>query len=153
MIPASFKIRIPSASFVPSILTALGFNTSFIKCFGNGAGLVMATLDLVHHFGGKPANFLDVGGGGDVEITKKALLLVMSKRSVKAVLLNILGGLTRCDIVSQALIEALNESSIKKPIAVRMMGTNEAEGNQMLHQAGIDSYPNMEKAIEEILKL
>ncbi|MBA7615785.1 Succinate--CoA ligase [GDP-forming] subunit beta [subsurface metagenome] len=124
-----------------------------IGIVGNGAGLVMATLDLVHVFGGKPANFLDVGGGGNVDITKRGLLLVMSKPEVKAVLVNILGGITRCDIVAQALIEALNESSAKKPIAVRMMGTNEAEGNQMLHQAGIDSYPNMEKAIEEILKL
>jgi succinyl-CoA synthetase beta subunit len=124
-----------------------------IGIVGNGAGLVMATVDLVHVFGGKPANFLDVGGGGNVDITKRGLLLVMSKPEVKAVLVNILGGITRCDIVSQALIEALNESSVKKPIAVRMMGTNEAEGNQMLYQAGIDSYPNMEKAIEEILKL
>lgn len=124
-----------------------------IGIVGNGAGLVMATVDLVHVFGGKPANFLDVGGGGNVDITKRGLLLVMSKPEVKAVLVNILGGITRCDIVSQALIEVLNESSVKKPIAVRMMGTNEAEGNQMLHQAGIDSYPNMEKAIEEILKL
>jgi len=124
-----------------------------IGIVGNGAGLVMATLDLVHHFGGRPANFLDVGGGGNVDITKRGLLLVMSKPKVKAVLVNILGGITRCDIVAQALIEALSESSVKKPMAVRMMGTNEAEGNQMLHQAGINSYPNMEKAVEEVLKL
>jgi len=124
-----------------------------IGIIGNGAGLVMATLDLVNLFGGKPANFLDVGGGGDVDITKRGLLLVMSKLEVKAVLINILGGITRCDIVAQAIIEALNESSVKKPIAVRMMGTNEVEGKQMLHQAGINSYPNMEKAVEEILKV
>ena len=77
----------------------------------------------------------------------------MSKPEVKAVLVNILGGITRCDIVAQAVIEALNESSTKKPIVVRMMGTNEEEGIQMLHQAGIYTYPNLEKAIEEILKL
>ena len=124
-----------------------------IGIIGNGAGLVMATLDLVNLFGGKPANFLDVGGGGDVDITKRGLLLVMSKLEVKAVLINILGGITRCDIVAQAVIEALNESSVKKPIAVRMMGTNEAEGKQMLQQAGINSYPNMEKAVEEVLKV
>ena len=76
----------------------------------------------------------------------------MSKPEVKAVLVNILGGITRCDIVAHAVIEALNESSVKKPIAVRMMGTNEAEGNQMLHQAGINSYSSMEQAVEEILK-
>ncbi len=124
-----------------------------IGIVGNGAGLVMATLDLVDHFGGKPANFLDVGGGGNVDITKRGLLLVMSKPEVKAVVVNILGGITRCDIVAQAVIEALNEARVKKPIAVRMMGTNEEEGNQMLRQAGINSYPNMEKAVEEILKV
>jgi len=123
-----------------------------IGIIGNGAGLVMATLDLVHHFGGKPANFLDIGGGGNVDITKRGLLLVMSKPTVKAVLVNILGGITRCDIVAQALIEALNESSVKKPIAVRMMGTNEAEGKRMLDEAGINSYPDMETAVEEVLK-
>jgi len=124
-----------------------------IGIIGNGAGLVMATLDLVNHFGGRPANFLDIGGGGNLETTKKGLLLVMSKPEVKAVLVNILGGITRCDIVAQAIIEALNESTVKKPIVVRMIGTNEEEGQQMLQQAGIYTYPNMEKAVEEILKL
>ncbi|MFC1862276.1 ADP-forming succinate--CoA ligase subunit beta [Chloroflexota bacterium] len=124
-----------------------------IGIIGNGAGLVMATLDLVSHFGGRPANFLDAGGGGDVDITKKALLLVMSKPEVKAILLNILGGITRCDIVAQAVIEAFNKSNTKKPIVVRMMGTNEEEGTRILNEAGINIYPNLEKAIQEILKL
>ena len=124
-----------------------------IGIVGNGAGLVMATLDLVHYFGGNPANFLDVGGGANVDMNKRALLLVMSKPEVKAVLVNILGGITRCDLVAQGIIEALNESRVKKPIAVRMMGTNEEEGKQMLRQAGINSYPNIEKAVEEVLKL
>jgi succinyl-CoA synthetase beta subunit len=124
-----------------------------IGIVGNGAGLVMATLDLVQHFGGKPANFLDVGGGGDVDITKRGILLVMSKPEVRAIFVNILGGITRCDIVAQAVIEALNEAKVKKPIVVRMMGTNEAEGKRMLDEAGIGSYPNLEKAIEEVLKL
>ncbi len=123
-----------------------------IGVIGNGAGLVMATLDLVQYFGGKPANFLDVGGGGNVDITKGGLLLVMSKPEVKAVVVNILGGITRCDIVAQAVIEALNESSVKKPVVVRMMGTNEAEGTQMLHRAGISTYSNMEEAVESVLK-
>jgi len=124
-----------------------------IGIVGNGAGLVMATLDLVHHFGGKPANFLDIGGGSNIDITKRGLLLVMSKPEVKAVLVNILGGITRCDIVAQAIIEAVNESSTKKPIAVRMMGTNEAKGKQMLDEAGINSYANMETAVEEVLRV
>ena len=124
-----------------------------IGIIGNGAGLVMATLDLVNLFGGKPANFLDVGGGGDVDITKRALLLVISKLEVKAVLINILGGITRCDIVAQGIIDALNESAMKKPIAVRMIGTNEEKGIQLLHQAGIHVYSDMEGAAEEVLKL
>jgi len=123
-----------------------------IGIIGNGAGLTMATLDLVHVFGGKPANFLDTGGGR-VEIIKKAVLLVMSKPEVKAVVINILGGITRCDLVARGIVEGLNESAIKKPIAVRLMGTNEEEGAQILHQAGVHIYPSMEEAIREALKL
>ena len=120
---------------------------------GNGAGLVLATLDLGHHFGGRPANFLDIGGGGNVDITKRGVLLVMSKPEVKAVLVNILGGITRCDIVAQGVVAALNESAIKKPIAVRLMGTNEEAGVRILHQAGVHTYSNMEEAVGEVLKL
>jgi len=124
-----------------------------IGIIGNGAGLVMATLDLVQVFGGRPANFLDIGGGAQVEIIKNGVVLVMSKPEVKAVLINILGGITRCDLVAQGVIEGLKESSVKKPIAVRMMGTNEKEGEAILRQAGIGSYSNMEEAAEAVLKL
>ncbi len=122
-----------------------------IGIIGNGAGLVMATLDLVHLFGGKPANFLDIGGGAQAEVVKQALMLVMSKPEVKAVLVNILGGITRCDLVAQGVVTALGESEIKKPIAVRMMGTNEEEGTRILSKAGINSYPNLEEAIKKVL--
>jgi succinyl-CoA synthetase beta subunit len=124
-----------------------------IGIIGNGAGLVMATLDLVHLFGGKPANFLDIGGGAQADIIKSGVLLVMSKPEVRAVLINILGGITRCDIVAQGVIDALGEAAVKKPIAVRMIGTNEEEGTRMLHQAGIHAYPNMEWAVEQVLKM
>ena len=124
-----------------------------IGVVGNGAGLVMATLDVIDHFGGKPANFLDIGGGGSLGTPKRGVLLVMSKPAVRAVLVNILGGITRCDIVAQAVIEALAEAPEKKPVVVRMMGTNEAEGNRMLKEVGIDSYPNMEAAIQAILEI
>ncbi len=77
----------------------------------------------------------------------------MSKPEVKAVLINILGGITRCDLVAQGVVEGLKESSVKKFIAVRMMGTNEKEGEEILRQAGIGSYPNMEEAAEAVLKL
>lgn len=124
-----------------------------IGIVGNGAGLVMATVDLVKYFGGEPANFLDIGGGGNIDITRRGILLVMSKPKVRAIVLNILGGITRCDIVAQAVIEALEQSPQKKPVVVRMMGTNEEQGKRMLDEAGIKSCPNMEEAIEQALKL
>jgi succinyl-CoA synthetase beta subunit len=124
-----------------------------IGIIGNGAGLVMATLDLVQLFGGKPANFLDIGGGARVEVIRKAVTLVMSKPEVRAVLLNILGGVTRCDIVAQGVIDALNESEVKKPLAVRMIGTNEEAGTRMLQKAGVHTCSSMEEAISEVLRL
>ena len=124
-----------------------------IGIIGNGAGLVMSTIDLVQLLGGRPGNFLDIGGGAQTEIIKRGVILVMSKPEIRVVLINILGGITRCDIVAQGIIEGLNESSLKKPIVVRMMGTNEEEGAQILHQAGINTYPNIEEAVVEVLKL
>ena len=101
-----------------------------IGIVGNGAGLVMATMDLIRLHGGEPANFLDIGGGAQAEVIRKGLTLVMSKPEVKAVLINVLGGITRCDEVARGVIEALNGTGTKKPIAVRMMGTNEKEGTR-----------------------
>ena len=124
-----------------------------IGIIGNGAGLTMATLDLIGYFGGKPANFLDIGGGAQLEVIKKAVTMVISKPEVKAVLINILGGITRCDIVAQGAIEALNEATTKKPIAVRMIGTNEEEGTRLLHEAGVHVYSNMEEAVQKVLEL
>ena len=119
---------------------------------GNGAGLVMATIDLVEYYGGKPANFLDIGGGAQIEVIKNGLLLVMNKPEVKAVLINILGGITRCDLVATGVVEGLRAAAVKKPIAVRMMGTNEKEGQDILRQNGIGFYPDMEQAAEAIIK-
>jgi succinyl-CoA synthetase beta subunit len=123
-----------------------------IGIIGNGAGLVMATVDIVHTFGGKPANFLDIGGGAQVEVIKNGVLLVMNKPEVRAVLINILGGITRCDMVATGVVEGLKAAPIKKPIAVRMMGTNEKEGQEILRQNGIGYYPDMEKAAAAIIK-
>jgi len=119
----------------------------------NGAGLAMATVDMVHYYGGSPANFLDIGGGGNVEITKKGLLLVLLKPEVKGVVVNIFGGITRCDLVAQAVVEAVNEADVGKPVAVSLMGTNQEEGQRMLSEAGIISYPGMEEAVAGILKM
>jgi succinyl-CoA synthetase beta subunit len=124
-----------------------------IGIVGNGAGLVMATMDLIRLHGGDPANFLDIGGGAQAEVIRKGLMLVMSKPEVKAVLVNVLGGITRCDEVARGVIEALNGTGTKKPIAVRMMGTNEQEGTRMLQQAGVTVYADMETAADEIMRL
>ena len=123
-----------------------------IGIIGNGAGLVMATVDMVQLFGGNPANFLDIGGGAQVEIIKQGVLLVMDKPEVKAVLINILGGITRCDMVATGVVEGLKASPVKKPIAVRMMGTNEKEGQEILRQNGIGYYPDMEEAAAAIIR-
>ena len=124
-----------------------------IGVIGNGAGLVMATMDLVHHFGGRAANFLDIGGGAQTETIKRGLVLVMSKPEVRAVLVNILGGITRCDVVAEGIVQGLAEGDVKKPIAVRMMGTNEEEGAEILRRAGVNVYPDMETAAREVLHL
>ncbi len=124
-----------------------------IGIIGNGAGLVMSTLDVVQLFGGRPANFLDVGGGAGPEVIRKALNVIMAKPQVKAVLINILGGVTRCDLVAQGVVEALNELPVKKPIVVRMIGTKEEEGIRILKQAGINSHANMEDAIKEVVRV
>jgi succinyl-CoA synthetase beta subunit len=116
-----------------------------IGIIGNGAGLVMATVDMVHIFGGKAANSLDIGGGAQLEVIKNGVSLVMSKPEVKAVLINILGGITRCDMVANGVVEGLKATRVKKPIAVRMMGTNEKEGQEILRQHGISYFPDMEQ--------
>ncbi len=128
----------------------LGGDTGVVT---NGAGLAMATVDMVNYFGGSPANFLDIGGGGNVEITKKGLLLVLSKPEAKGVVVNIFGGITRCDLVAQAVVEAVKEADVRKPIAVSLMGTNQDEGQRILAEAGITSYPGMEEAVVGILKM
>ena len=124
-----------------------------IGIVGNGAGLVMATMDLIRFHGGEPANFLDIGGGAAADVIRKGLTFVMSKPEVKAVLVNVLGGITRCDDVARGVIEALHGTGINKPIAIRMMGTNESEGTLMLEQAGVAVHADMEAAASEIMRL
>jgi len=124
-----------------------------IGIVGNGAGLVMATIDVVRLCGGRPGNFLDLGGGVKAEKIKQGIMLVMAKPEIKAVLVNILGGITRCDLVAEAVVQAINDSSIKKPLVIRASGTNEDEAALILRQAGIKSCRSMNKAIEEVVNL
>jgi succinyl-CoA synthetase beta subunit len=111
-----------------------------IGIIGNGAGLVMSTLDLVQQAGGQAANFLDVGGGADAEMLSNALEVILTDKEIKAVLVNIFGGITRCDEVAQGVIDALGRFEVDVPIIVRLDGTNAEEGRQIL--SGAD-HPNV----------
>jgi succinyl-CoA synthetase beta subunit len=123
-----------------------------IGIIGNGAGLVMATLDVVAHYGGKPANFLDMGGGSSAESVYTAVKLCLEQPNLKAVFVNILGGITKCDDVANGLVRALKESNSKLPITVRMVGNNEEEGRRILRENGIAYLDSMETAAEAVVK-
>lgn len=122
-----------------------------IGIIGNGAGLTMATCDVVQELGGKPANFLDVGGGAGPERVAAAVRLIKSLKEVKVYLINIFGGITKCDDVAKGIIEAREKVGLKTPLVVRLTGTNEKEGKKMLKDAGIHAYGDMTKAIKKAL--
>ncbi len=109
-----------------------------IGCMVNGAGLAMATMDIIKLAGGEPANFLDVGGGANAEQIRNAFKILMSDGNVKAVFINIFGGILRCDILSEGVIAAVTELSVKAPIVIRMEGTNVERGKQMLKDSGLN---------------
>ena len=109
-----------------------------IGCIVNGAGLAMATMDMIKHAGGEPANFLDVGGGASPDRVATAFRLVLSDRNVKAILVNIFAGINRCDWVAQGVIQAAKEVKIDVPLIVRLAGTNVEEGKKILAESGLD---------------
>ena len=108
-----------------------------VGCMVNGAGLAMATMDVIQQVGSSPANFLDVGGGGSEEQVAEAFKLIVSDPDVKKVLINVFGGILRCDIVAAGVVSAYKEIDVKVPIVVRMTGTNAEEGGQILRESGI----------------
>jgi succinyl-CoA synthetase beta subunit len=127
-----------------------------IGILGNGAGLVMSTLDVVAQYGGRPANFLDAGGGSKAEAITSAVEVILSNPSVKAVLFNIFGGITRCDEVSNGLVEAFRQIEPTVPFVVRLDGTNDAEGRRILAQAGLPNVytaSTMNEAAERVVEL
>jgi succinyl-CoA synthetase beta subunit len=124
-----------------------------IGIIGNGAGLTMATLDTVMINGGKAGNFLDLGGGANPERISKAVEFVLMDDRVKALFVNVLGGITKCDDIAKGIVAAQNKLGSKKPIVVRMMGTNEEEGKKILSDAGINSHDTMEEAADMVVKL
>src|SRR5213594_3424836 len=119
-----------------------------IGIMGNGAGLVMATLDMVNHYGGKPANFCDVGGGADAEHVATALQIIQGDQKVHKLFINILAGITRCDEVAKGIVEVKKVVGLKKPLVVRMQGTNFDEGKMILDSAGITTLEKMDEAAQ-----
>jgi succinyl-CoA synthetase beta subunit len=112
-----------------------------IGCMVNGAGLAMATLDMIQVCGGSPANFLDAGGGADKEKVKEAFKLILRDPNVKAILVNIFGGIVRCDLIAEGVVAAAGELSVEVPLVVRLQGTNAAEGREILAKSGLNITP------------
>jgi succinyl-CoA synthetase beta subunit len=108
-----------------------------IGCLVNGAGLAMATMDIIKHYGGEPANFLDVGGGASQEQVTQAFRMILSSHEVKGIFVNIFGGIMRCDVVANGIVAASKELGLKVPLVVRLEGTNVDEGKRILDQSGL----------------
>jgi succinyl-CoA synthetase beta subunit len=124
-----------------------------IGCMVNGAGLAMATMDIIKRYGGEPANFLDIGGGAKADKVATALRIILSDPKVKAVLFNIFGGITRCDEVAQGILVALKEMQSNVPLVVRLVGTNEAEGRRILAEANLPSASTLGAAAQKAVAL
>jgi len=127
----------------PLEVEASKFSLNYIKleggsvgCMVNGAGLAMATMDIIKLAGGAPANFLDVGGGANADQIKNAFRILLADQEVKAVLINIFGGILRCDVLAEGVIAAVRDLGVKVPVVVRMKGNNEEKGKQMLKESG-----------------
>jgi len=112
-----------------------------IGCMVNGAGLAMATLDMIQVCGGRPANFLDAGGGADKEKVKEAFKLILRDENVKAILVNIFGGIVRCDLIAEGVVAAAGELGVGVPLVVRLQGTNAELGREILAASGLDITP------------
>jgi succinyl-CoA synthetase beta subunit len=126
-----------------------------VGCMVNGAGLAMATMDIIKHSGGSPANFLDVGGGASADQVKQAFRILLTDKNVKAVLINIFGGILRCDTLATGVVAAARDLNIQAPIVVRMEGTNVDLGRKILVESGLNFTVglNMRDAAEKVVKL
>ncbi|MFC2158153.1 ADP-forming succinate--CoA ligase subunit beta [Acidobacteriota bacterium] len=126
-----------------------------VGCMVNGAGLAMATMDIIMHYGGMPANFLDVGGGVNEESVTNAFKILVSDPDVKAALVNIFGGIVRCDLIARGIVRATQEVGAKIPIVIRLKGTNQEEGKKILADSGLEFYAasSMAEAAEKVVPL
>jgi len=122
-----------------------------IGCVVNGAGLAMATLDLIKHYGGDPANFLDVGGSSNPQKVADALNIILRNPNVKAILINIFGGITRCDDIANGLLMAREQLELNVPMVIRLVGTNQKEGRAILESAGLKAGDNLDDAVKEVI--
>jgi succinyl-CoA synthetase beta subunit len=123
-----------------------------IACIVNGAGLAMATMDLVKYWGGEPANFLDIGGSSNPEKTLNAFKIILTNNKIKAILVNIFGGITRCDDIAKGLLEAIKSLNINMPLSVRLIGTNDEAAKELLQNAGMSVFSSMDDAIKDVVK-
>ena len=127
----------------PTEVEAAKFNLNYINLDGNvgnmvnGAGLAMATMDIIKQAGAEPANFLDVGGGANAEMVENGFRLILSDPKVKAILINIFGGILRCDVLARGVVQAAEEVKLSVPVVVRMEGTNVEEGRRILAESGL----------------
>ena len=143
--PAEIKARESGLSYVK-----LDGN---VGCCVNGAGLAMATMDLVKYYGGEPANFLDIGGSSNPDKVVAALEIITDDPNVKVILFNIFGGITRCDDVANGIVEATNRIDISVPIVIRLTGTNEDLALEILEEAGFEAYTSMDEVVEKAVEL
>jgi succinyl-CoA synthetase beta subunit len=156
--PELSKLRDESAE-APSEVQARNANLTFIKldgnvgCVVNGAGLAMATMDLVKYYGGEPANFLDIGGSSNPEKVVNALKIITADPNVKAILFNIFGGITRTDDVANGIVTATKENPLKVPIVIRLTGTNEEIAVKILKENGFSAMTDMDEAVQKAVSL
>jgi succinyl-CoA synthetase beta subunit len=142
----------------PSEIEARKFEVTFIKmqgnigCMVNGAGLAMATMDILNLYGGEASNFLDIGGGASAEKVAASLRIILSDPKVKAILINVFGGITRCDVVAKGIISAASEVDVKVPVVIRLVGTNEEEGRQLLKKSDFISAETLVEAAQLAVK-
>ncbi len=143
----------------PFEVEARKYGISYVKldgeigCMVNGAGLAMATMDIIKLYGGSPANFLDIGGGATAERVAAALRIILSDPNVKAVLVNIFGGITRCDEVARGILAAIDEVKPQVPFVVRLVGTNQEEGQKILAEANMITASTLSEAAQKVVAL
>jgi len=145
----------------PTEVEASKYNLNYIKldgnvgCMVNGAGLAMATMDIIKLAGGDPANFLDVGGAANVDTIKNGFKIILSDKNVKAILINIFGGIVRCDRVANGVVKAVEEMNLDFPIVVRLEGTNALQAKKILDESDVSvtSALSMKDAASKVVKL